>query len=190
MKKTDRSRAIDETDKETALVELSKVSPWVAAFTPSAKATALQPPPRRPQSPFSGQPLRTKDLIPLGKGIHMSRYLSFGHATTTCTNNNIYQQYLDLKRDDSSAGLGTAGSIKFVCPVSLKTITNQKVVVLKNTGTMMLESVAKDLAFKTMTCPITGKKFKESDVIHLAQAASGFSASGAVEASKYRPNNH
>ena len=98
--------------------------------------------------------------------------------------------FLDLKRDDSSAGLGTAGNIKFVCPVSLKTITTQKVIVLKNTRSLMLESVAKDLAFKTMTCPTTGKKFKETDVIHLAQAASGFSASGIVEATKYRPNNH
>ena len=69
VKKTDRSRAIDETDRETALVELSKVSPWVAAFTPSAKATALPPPPRRPSSPFSGRPLRTKDLIPISKDI-------------------------------------------------------------------------------------------------------------------------
>ena len=103
---------------------------------------------------------------------------------------NQIQPYLDLKRDDKSAGVGTAGNIKFVCPVSLKTITNQKVIVLKNTGTMMLESVAKDLAFKTMICPTTGKKIKESDVIHLVQAASGFSATGSVEASKYRPNNH
>ena len=107
----------------------------------------------------------------------------------TCLLPNM-EIYSDLKRDDKSAGLGTAGNIKFVCPVSLKTITNQKVIVLKNTGTVMLESVAKDLAFKTMTCPTTGKKIKESDVIHLAQAASGFSASGSVEATKYRPNNH
>jgi hypothetical protein len=38
-----------------------------------------------------------------------------------------------------------------------------------------------------MTCPVTGKAFAPGDVVELAQAASGFAASGAVETSKYRP---
>ena len=49
----------------------------------------------------------------------------------------------------------------------------------------MLESTAERLAYLTITCPSTGKKFKPSDVLELQSAASGFSASGSVEASRY-----
>jgi len=69
-----------------------------------------------------------------------------------------------------------------------KTITNQKVFFIKSTGALMIEQVATDLAFPTMTCPLTGKKFKLSDVLELKSAASGFSASGSVEAKVYRPS--
>lgn len=69
-----------------------------------------------------------------------------------------------------------------------KTITNQKVYLIKSTGALMIEQVATDLVFPTMTCPLTGKKFKLSDVLELKSAASGFSASGSVEAKVYRPS--
>ena len=49
----------------------------------------------------------------------------------------------------------------------------------------MLESTAKQLAFPTMICPMTGKKFKKDEVIELVSAASGFSASGVVEGKKH-----
>ncbi len=52
----------------------------------------------------------------------------------------------------------------------------------------MLESVAKELAFPTMTCPMTGVKFQQSDVMTVAQTASGFASTGSVEAKKYRPS--
>ena len=51
----------------------------------------------------------------------------------------------------------------------------------------MLEDVAKKLAYPSMTCPVTGAKFKMSDVVPVAQIASGFASSGKVEAKKYRP---
>ena len=70
---------------------------------------------------------------------------------------------------------------------SRKTITNQKVVVIKTTGTMLLESAAKELVYPTMTCPITSRKFRMEDVIELVPAASGFSASGKVETKIHRP---
>lgn len=69
--------------------------------------------------------------------------------------------------------------------MSSKTITNQKVVVIKSTSTLMLESTAKDLAYPTMVCPMTGKKFKKEDVVELVSAASGFSASGVVEGKQH-----
>jgi nitric oxide synthase-interacting protein len=52
----------------------------------------------------------------------------------------------------------------------------------------MLESAARDLAFPTMTCPLTGERFKMSDVIELQEAATGFAASGQVEAKRYKPS--
>ena len=51
----------------------------------------------------------------------------------------------------------------------------------------MLESAAIELAYKTMTCPLTGVSFTMDDVIELHRAASGFAASGQVEVKKYRP---
>lgn len=54
----------------------------------------------------------------------------------------------------------------------------------------MIEQVAKDLAYKTMTCPITGKKFSMDDVIELQQAATGFASTGVVEAKVYRPGKN
>jgi len=51
----------------------------------------------------------------------------------------------------------------------------------------MLEQTAKELAYPTMTCPSTGKKFKTSDVLELVPAISGFSATGKVEVTKHRP---
>jgi nitric oxide synthase-interacting protein len=53
---------------------------------------------------------------------------------------------------------------------------------------MMTQEVARQLAYPTMTCPVTGKKFKMDDVIELARASSGYSSSGKVEATVYRPS--
>ena len=54
------------------------------------------------------------------------------------------------------------------------------------TGHAMLESVAKEFAYPCMTCPITGTKFKENDVIQLQNAGSGFAAGGAKQATSYK----
>lgn len=53
---------------------------------------------------------------------------------------------------------------------------------------MMIEQAAKDLAYPTMTCPMTGKKFEMSDVVELVSAVSGFAATGKVEATKHKPS--
>lgn len=60
-----RRKLIDDTEQEIRLEELRKVSPWIPQFTPEAKESAVAEPPKRPLSPFSGQPLRSKDLIPI-----------------------------------------------------------------------------------------------------------------------------
>jgi nitric oxide synthase-interacting protein len=51
----------------------------------------------------------------------------------------------------------------------------------------MIEQAAEELAYPTMSCPITGKKFNKSDVVELTRASSGFAATGQVEAKKQRP---
>lgn len=152
-----RKRVIDDTSRDKKIKDLRQVAPWIPQFTPEAEASAIKAPPKRPPSPMTGRPLKTSDLIP----IQMTR--------------------------ESGGDAGSSGAVKFMCPVSRKTITSQKVIAIKNTHQIMLESVAKELAYPTMTCPVTGTKFREADIIPLSQSASGFASTGAVEAKKYRP---
>eukprot|EP01041_Mallomonas_annulata_P005384 gene5384-10771_t len=154
-----RKRIIDDTDRQTKLAELKQISPWVPQFTPEAKASDVKLPPKRPSSPMSGQPLRTKDLIP----INLER---------------------EVTGSGESSSNGNAGAVRFICPISRKTITTQKVILIKTTGALMLESTAQKVAYKSMLCPQTGRPFRMEDVLELVNAASGFAASGQVEASQ------
>lgn len=151
-----RKRRIDETDKAERVASLKAVSPWLPQFTPSAPAALTKAPPRRPASPFSGMPLRAKDLIPV-----------------------------NLVREENA---NSSGPVRFMCPVSRKTITTQRVVLIKSTGTLILESAAKETSFPTMRDPVTNRPFSMDEVLELVPAASGFAASGIVEAKKYRPS--
>ena len=67
------------------------------------------------------------------------------------------------------------------------TITTQPVVLIRNTGVLIAEQTARTLAYPSMRCPITNKPFAMKDVLPIAQAQSGFAATGKVEASRYRP---
>jgi len=60
-----RKKLIDDRSLDERVAELKAISPWLAQFTPSAKAKDLKAPPKRPPSPCSGQPLRAKDLFPI-----------------------------------------------------------------------------------------------------------------------------
>lgn len=73
-------------------------------------------------------------------------------------------------------------------PLHRKTITNQKVILIKTTGAMMIEQAAIDLAYPTMTCPLTGKRFTTDDVVELKAAHSGLTARGGVEGKLHRPS--
>lgn len=64
-------------------------------------------------------------------------------------------------------------------------ITFQECVLLKRCNAVILASVYKDLVEPTMTCPITGAKLKEKDVVRLAKAGSSFAAAGKHTAKKY-----
>jgi nitric oxide synthase-interacting protein len=59
---------------------------------------------------------------------------------------------------------------------------------IKSTNTLVMESIAKELVYPTMQCPITGRKIKAEDIIELVPASSGFSQSGVVEATKHVPS--
>lgn len=78
-----------------------------------------------------------------------------------------------------------AGPGRFCCAVTGKEITHQPVVLLKNTGCVMMESVFRRVAEPTMTCPITGRSFTTRDVLRLASGGTGFAAHNDVEVSKY-----
>ena len=52
----------------------------------------------------------------------------------------------------------------------------------------MIEQTAKELAFPTMICPITGKKFSAEDVVVLCAAHSGKAALGGAEAKIHKPS--
>jgi nitric oxide synthase-interacting protein len=199
-------RHIDTETKEEKQKRLQTTSFWLAEYNPQHKEeipssvltgengmaltlgenvnhqfnneeSAHQPSGKtRPSSPMSGNPLRLKDLMP----VHLKR------------------EHQDATSNDD---------VRFICSVSHQVITTQCVVAIKKTGVVMLTSVyddlikeSKELQIKkdkrkdskedsvlTMMCPITGKKFKEKDVLHLQKAASGFAASGTVEAKKYVP---
>lgn len=60
-----RAKFIDDTGKEEKMAQLSQSSPWMPQFIPHAKDATLVEPPKRPPSPFSGRPLRSKDLVPV-----------------------------------------------------------------------------------------------------------------------------
>ena len=83
-----RKKIIDDTAPSLKKEQLRKISPWIVDFTPTAKAAEIKEPPKRPSSPFSGRPLRVKDLIPV-----------------------------NLERE-RAVDLGAAGVVRFICPVS------------------------------------------------------------------------
>lgn len=146
----------DDKTREEEIEDLKRVSPWLAQYTPSAEPSKIKIPPKRPSSPFSGQPLRTKDLIPL-----------------------------DLLKEDVSNG-NDSSLVRYLCPISKKTITSQKVVLIRSTGAYMLEECYNNIALKSLVCPLTSKKFDKDDVIQLVKPATSFASSGVVEAKKYQ----
>jgi nitric oxide synthase-interacting protein len=83
-----RKKIIDDTDAVQKKEQLRKISPWIVDFTPTAKDAEIKMPPKRPSSPFSGQPIRTKDLIP----VNLTR--------------------------ETSENKGATGLVRFICPVS------------------------------------------------------------------------
>lgn len=127
---------------------LARTSYWLADFQPTHVTEMPEPPPERPLSPHSGQPLRRKEL-----------------------------RHIVFKRSDDQ---------KVQCALSDKTISTQPAVALPS-GQVVLQDCFEKLIQPTMVDPFSGKKFKPKHVLHLVKGRSGFSATGQVEAKKYRP---
>jgi len=119
--------------------------------------TKLEMPESRPRSPMSGQPLRMKDLI----DVHLT-------LDPEDEGKNDFEKH-------------------YICPISRDQITSQPIVLIKNTGHVILKKVCDELVLPSKVCPLTGKKVKNSDIIELKRPGTSFAASGQVEASKYRP---
>jgi len=158
-------RKIDTESKANKEESLKRTSYWLSESQPEYSVQATEeevrknPPPTCPPSPMSGKPLKLKDLMSI-----------------------------DLQRDGGDDG-------KCMCSVSSKAITTQEVVLIKKTKVVILKDVLDTLTKSSSSasssirkiCPVTGKKFKDKDVITLKKGTSGFAASGDVVAKKYRP---
>ncbi|KAL7463618.1 hypothetical protein ACHAXS_003978 [Conticribra weissflogii] len=163
--KTGEKRKISENSLKTTSYWLASSQPQREVeesleFDYAKEINSLPPPPpERPPSPMSGNPLKLKQLIPL--------------------------RLMREVQDDKKAKGADPGRV--LCAVSGKVITTQAAVAIRSSGQVMLKSVYDELAKATMTCPVTGKKFKEKDVLELQKSSSGFAASGQVVATKYNP---
>jgi hypothetical protein len=97
-----RKKLIDDTDYSTKLEQLKHVSPWVPQFTPQVDESSLlssrniEEPLKRPLSPFSGQPLRSKDLISI----------------------QLIKESTDDVHSQNNKNSSTTSTVKYICPVS------------------------------------------------------------------------
>ncbi len=76
------------------------------------------------------------------------------------------------------------GKDMYSCAVSKKPIIYQQAFCLKPSGIVIEENTYKTVVKPTMTCPITGKKLTEKDVIKLQKGGSGFCSHSKVEVKK------
>jgi hypothetical protein len=157
------AKPVDFEARDRHASELARTSHWLPSFTPEAAPAKREAPPKRPPSPITGAPLRAKDLVSL-----------------------------DLKRADGkkvSDNANDGADVAYLCHVSGDEITTQNVLLIKPTGCVVLEPVATRLGIlESKRCPVTGAAFKAKDVLKLATAISGYSASGGKDlvVKKYR----
>lgn len=130
---------------------------WVCCDAPEAKPTDLQKESTTTKCPISGKKLRMKDLIPIDFEI------------------------ADQKLLDTGGGRGM-----YCCALTKKPITHQKVVLIKPSGQVILESCVKDCVLPSMTCPVTSKKLQKSDIVPLVAGFTGFSAHNEVVATVFK----
>jgi nitric oxide synthase-interacting protein len=137
--------------------EQVKGSFWAPQATKTAAAAEFKQVDTTVKCPMSGKKLRMKDLLP------------------------VKFEVTDQKMLDRGGDRGV-----FCCAVSKHPITHQKAVLIKPSGIVVLESVLKDMVYKDMVCPITGKKLKgKEDILPLQAGGTGFSAHNSTTAKSF-----
>lgn len=136
--------------------EMAKNSFWAAQATQSAAPAEYKQVDTTVKCPMSGKKLRAKDLIP------------------------VKFEVTDQKMLDRGGEKGV-----FCCAVSKNPIIHQKAVLIKTTGIVVLESVLKDMVYKDMVCPVTGKKIEKKDILPLQAGGTGFAAHNKTEAKSF-----
>lgn len=164
-----------EAQRQAKLQELQRTSYWLADSQTVAHRETLPPPPDRPLSPNTQQPLRRKDVWSVR-----------------------------LRRDGNDDGGDEDGGAKsaqssstssspppLVCALSHKPLrrgdaTAYWVDKKGQDGTLVLASVYNDLVQPEGRCPLTGKRIRETR--HLQGSGSSFAKSGQqVQVKKYAP---
>ena len=173
-----RRKLIDDTDASVKLQELSKVSPWVPQFTPHCDtvAPAPKPPQVRPRPDWliahPNTHIHTLAHLLICLPINISSWRSEQQARfpaalcaprTCCRCCSRESAPRPPRPRWSASSAPCPGEISPITqtltlrltepgPVSLrKTITTQKVVMLKSTGAIMLETAFKELV--GLSCP-------------------------------------
>ena len=89
---------------------------------------------------------------------------------------------LDLRRSSvgkASQNKNDGHDVRFLCHVSGDEITTQDVLLIKPTGCIILEPVARKLkVLEEKRCPVTGASFRDKDVVKLKSGVSGYAGSG------------
>eukprot|EP00300_Choanocystis_sp_HF-7_P020384 c20582_g2_i2.p1 GENE.c20582_g2_i2~~c20582_g2_i2.p1 ORF type:complete len:282 (+),score=48.64 c20582_g2_i2:40-846(+) len=182
--KQERKRKSDELAEEEA-AKRQKIKDFEDEETKIAVAPQLQ----RELSNKTEDKVTVGFWVPLHAPTAEATKLTPPPKHTLCPTTNKPLRLKDLIPIKLEWELDDHGNRKYVqCAVSHKSIINQKAVVLKPSGVVMLASCLKDVVEPTMTCPVTGKALKKRDIVSLVPGGTGFAAHNSVEASTYCPN--
>eukprot|EP00397_Hematodinium_sp_SG-2012_P036172 GEMP01039017.1.p1 GENE.GEMP01039017.1~~GEMP01039017.1.p1 ORF type:complete len:299 (+),score=58.34 GEMP01039017.1:76-972(+) len=131
---------------------------WMASEAPTSEPSAKEKVmDLTVRCPMSGKKLRMKDLFPV----------------------EFHVISQEAQRKGGERGM-------YCCEVSKRTLTVQPAYYLKPSRKVVEETVLKKIIKPTMTCPITDKKLKDSDIIKLRSQGTGFSAHNDVLVKRHR----
>uniref|UniRef100_A0AAV1TLS2 Nitric oxide synthase-interacting protein zinc-finger domain-containing protein n=1 Tax=Peronospora matthiolae TaxID=2874970 RepID=A0AAV1TLS2_9STRA len=149
---------VDRATDEDKRQAMRKTSFWIPDCTPSEERRVAEPD-TAPRDPMNpDQFLKLKHLMPV-KFAWISNRL---HG-----DQNVHH---------------------VVCAVTKTEINHHQAVLLRPSGQVILERCLNEMVKPTMTCPVTGLKLRQKDIVHLQAGGTGFSAHSTVEAKKYRPS--
>ncbi|ELR11654.1 nitric oxide synthase interacting family protein [Acanthamoeba castellanii str. Neff] len=149
----ERKRQTDRTEEEELKARVREHAKnlrayWVPGKAPSAEESLLPKPSSKTHDPMSNDPVRLKDLLPI--------------EFTPVQNVNV--------READKIG-------RWMCPVCFTILSNRvKLTALRTSGKVMCHGCYEKFVVPEMKDPITGKRVRDKDVIHLKSPGTGFSA--------------